>query len=452
MAAPHIIVLAAGDSTRLKSQVTKVMHPLCGRPMIDYVLEAAYSLKPRKIAVVVGNDRTSVLDHLKGRRGLIFAHQKQRLGTAHAVQTGLDALGVSRGEIIILSGDVPLLQSDTLKSLCRIKEWAPLAFLTAVLPDPTGYGRVVRDFQGKVIGIVEEKNAGSSERQINEINAGVYRVEAGFLRRALPKIKRDPVKKEYYLTELVTQALAQGRYPQAHSVADAHEVLGANTRAELAYLNQNVRSALAAFHLANGVGMEDPGSVFLDYGVKIGSDSFLGAGVHLKGDTRLGSGVLVEAGCILKNCRIGNGVTLKAYSYLEDCEVLSDAVIGPFARVRPGSIIEGAARVGNFVELKKTRLGRGSKVNHLSYLGDAVVGKDVNVGAGTITCNYDGKRKYATVIADGVFIGSDSQLVAPVKIGKRAYVGAGTTVTKDVPAGALVTSRVPQKNARRRNK
>jgi bifunctional UDP-N-acetylglucosamine pyrophosphorylase/glucosamine-1-phosphate N-acetyltransferase len=321
-----------------------------------------------------------------------------------------------------------------------------------VLPDPTGYGRVVRDFQGKVIGIVEEKNAGSSERQINEINAGVYRVEAGFLRRALPKIKRDPVKKEYYLTELVTQALAQGRYPQAHSVADAHEVLGANTRAELAYLNQNVRSALAAFHLANGVGMEDPGSVFLDYGVKIGSDSFLGAGVHLKGDTRLGSGVLVEAGCILKNCRIGNGVTLKAYSYLEDCEVLSDAVIGPFARVRPGSIIEGAARVGNFVELKKTRLGRGSKVNHLSYLGDAVVGKDVNVGAGTITCNYDGKRKYATVIADGVFIGSDSQLVAPVKIGKRAYVGAGTTVTKDVPAGALVTSRVPQKNARRRNK
>lgn len=452
MAAPHIIVLAAGDSTRLKSQVTKVMHPLCGRPMIDYVLEAAYSLKPRKIAVVVGNDRTSVLDHLKGRRGLVFAHQKQRLGTAHAVQTGLDALGVSRGEIIILSGDVPLLQSDTLKSLCRIKEWAPLAFLTAVLPDPTGYGRVVRDFQGKVIGIVEEKNAGSSERQINEINAGVYRVEAGFLRRALPKIKRDPVKKEYYLTELVTQALAQGRYPQAHSVADAHEVLGANTRAELAYLNQNVRSALAAFHLANGVGMEDPGSVFLDYGVKIGSDSFLGAGVHLKGDTRLGSGVLVEAGCILKNCRIGNGVTLKAYSYLEDCEVLSDAVIGPFARVRPGSIIEGAARVGNFVELKKTRLGRGSKVNHLSYLGDAVVGKDVNVGAGTITCNYDGKRKYATVIADGVFIGSDSQLVAPVKIGKRAYVGAGTTVTKDVPAGALVTSRVPQKNARRRNK
>jgi bifunctional UDP-N-acetylglucosamine pyrophosphorylase/glucosamine-1-phosphate N-acetyltransferase len=420
--------------------------------MIDYVLEAAYSLKPRKIAVVVGNDRTSVLDHLKGRRGLVFAHQKQRLGTAHAVQTGLDALGVSRGEIIILSGDVPLLQSDTLKSLCRIKEWAPLAFLTAVLPDPTGYGRVVRDFQGKVIGIVEEKNAGSSERQINEINAGVYRVEAGFLRRALPKIKRDPVKKEYYLTELVTQALAQGRYPQAHSVADAHEVLGANTRAELAYLNQNVRSALAAFHLANGVGMEDPGSVFLDYGVKIGSDSFLGAGVHLKGDTRLGSGVLVEAGCILKNCRIGNGVTLKAYSYLEDCEVLSDAVIGPFARVRPGSIIEGAARVGNFVELKKTRLGRGSKVNHLSYLGDAVVGKDVNVGAGTITCNYDGKRKYATVIADGVFIGSDSQLVAPVKIGKRAYVGAGTTVTKDVPAGALVTSRVPQKNARRRNK
>lgn len=441
-----VIVLAAGNSTRLKSRLTKVLHPLCGRPLIDYVLDTAQSVQPRKIAVVLGNDRDKVEARLRGRKGLVFAQQKERRGTAHAVQVGLKALGNFSGHVLILSGDVPLLRPETLKRLLRLGAARPLSLVTSVVANPFGYGRILRDGEGRIYGIVEEKNASPEERQINEINAGIYCAEAGFLRKALAQIRPDPVKKEYYLTDVVGCAARQGIPVHSVSVSDGAEILGVNTRGELAYLQKIRNQELVGAHLENGVGMQDPDAVYVDAGVKIGEDSFLSAGVHLIGNTRLGKGCVVGPGCVLIDATVGDGVTLKAYTHLEDCQVKAGAVVGPYARVRPGSLIDAEAHVGNFVELKKTRLGKGSKANHLSYLGDAVIGKGVNVGAGTITCNYDGKNKFQTVLADGVFIGSDTQLVAPVKVGKGAYVGAGTTVTRDVPPGALAISRVPQKN------
>ncbi|MCE9624110.1 MAG: NTP transferase domain-containing protein [Deltaproteobacteria bacterium] len=393
-----IIVLAAGNSTRLKSQLTKVLHPICGRPLIDYVLETARSVRPRKISVVLGNDREKVQAHLQAQKGaakdLSFAHQKERRGTAQATQVGLKALGKISGHVLILSGDVPLLRPETLKRLLRLGAARPLSLVTAVLAAPFGYGRIMRDLEGRVCGIVEEKNASPEEKQINEINAGIYCVEAAFLKKALAQVRPDPVKKEYYLTDIIAYAVKQGLPVHTIAVDDAYEILG----------------------------------------------------VQLLGNTQVGRSCHIGPGSILINARLGEGVQVKAYSHLEDCTVKSGAVIGPFARLRPASIVEEEAHVGNFVELKKTRLGKGSKANHLSYLGDAVIGRGVNIGAGTITCNYDGKNKFQTYLEDGVFVGSDTQLVAPVKVGKGAYIGAGTTVTMDVPAGSLAISRVPQRN------
>jgi bifunctional UDP-N-acetylglucosamine pyrophosphorylase/glucosamine-1-phosphate N-acetyltransferase len=386
--------------------------------------------------------------HLSGEKGLIFAHQKERLGTAHATQVGLKALGKASGKVLILNGDVPLITTKTLKSLVRKSHKASLNFLTAVLPDPMGYGRVVREQDGGVTGIIEEKNASLSQKQINEINTGVYCIESGFLVSTLKKIKKDSLKKEYYLTDLVQLAVKQGLGVEAIPIDKPQEILGANTRGELAYLNQIIHDQIIGDHLLKGVGMQDPDSVQVDFGVSLGADTFLGTGVQVLGRSRVGPSCSIEPGCILKNVVLGAGVELKAYSYLEDCSVKAAAVIGPFARIRLGSVIARGAKVGNFVELKKTFLGEGSKVNHLSYLGDTKVGKNANIGAGTITCNYDGKNKYISVIGDGAFIGSDTQLVAPVKVGKGAYVGSGTTVTKDVPPGALALSRVPQRNVK----
>jgi bifunctional UDP-N-acetylglucosamine pyrophosphorylase/glucosamine-1-phosphate N-acetyltransferase len=414
--------------------------------MIDYVLQAAKNLKPKKIAVVLGFGAAEVKAHLGRAKGICFAHQSQRLGTAHAAQVGLKALGNVSGDVVILSGDVPLLRAATLKQFLRLKSPGPLSIMTALLPNPFGYGRILRDATGRVLGIVEENNTTTAEREVNEINAGIYRADAGFLRKNLGKIARDPKKKEYFLTDLVALARDQGEDVYGWALEDAQEILGANTRAELAFIKQRVHDGIVGRHLAAGVGMEDPDHLYLEQDVTIGADSFLGAGVHLKGNSSIGKKVSIEAGSILKDVQVGDGARILAYSYLEACRVHRDAVVGPFARLRPGTEIGEGAKVGNFVEMKKTSLGKGSKANHLSYLGDCRIGKDVNIGAGTITCNYDGKKKFQTVIADHAFIGSDTQLVAPVKVGKGAYVGSGTTLTQDVPPGALALSRVPQRN------
>jgi bifunctional UDP-N-acetylglucosamine pyrophosphorylase/glucosamine-1-phosphate N-acetyltransferase len=448
MASLSIIILAAGNGVRLKSQIPKVMHPIGGRPMIDYVLQVARKLKPKKIAIVLGYGAPEIRAHLGRNKGVYFAHQAKRLGTAHAAQVGLKALGKVSGEVLILNGDVPLLQVETLKQFLQIKNPGSVSMVTALLPNPTGYGRILRDEMGEVLGIVEENNATAAEREINEINAGIYRVDSDFLRKNLNRIKMDSKKREYFLTDLVALARSEGKEVTGWTLEDAQQILGANTRAELAYLNQRVQEVLVRKFLTLGVGMEDPDHIYLDHGVQIGADSFLGVGVQIRGDSRIGKKVTIESGSILKNVQVSDGVQILAYSYLENCRVQKNAVVGPFARLRPGTEIGEGSKVGNFVEMKKTRLGKDSKANHLSYLGDCRIGQGVNIGAGTITCNYDGKKKFQTVIMDGSFIGSDTQLVAPVKVGRGAYVGSGTTLTQDVPPGALALSRVPQKNIR----
>jgi len=446
MQALHVMILAAGNSTRLKSETNKILHPICGRPIIDSVLKTATSLKPQNVVLVLGKDRERILNHLKGRTALRFVEQKQRLGTAHAAQVALNSLKGVKGKILILSGDVPRVSVATIKQLQKSGKDLPLSLITAVLPNPFGYGRILRDRGGSIYGIVEEKNATPEQRQINEINAGIYLVDADFLRQALAKVKKDPIKKEFYLTDIIAQAVQSGHRVATHTVEDPHEIMGVNTRGELAYLQQIRLQELVGEHLQRGVGFQDPNRVYLEEGQKIAADTLIEAGVQMKGHTSIGPGCVLEAGCILINAKIGAQVRIRAYSYLENCEVKSNAIVGPFARLRPETVVSEEAHVGNFVELKKTRLGRGSKANHLSYLGDAIIGQKVNVGAGTITCNYDGQNKFRTVLGDGVFIGSDTQLVAPVKVGKNAYIGAGTTVTKNVPPDALALSRVEQLN------
>ncbi|MCB1215423.1 MAG: bifunctional UDP-N-acetylglucosamine diphosphorylase/glucosamine-1-phosphate N-acetyltransferase GlmU [Deltaproteobacteria bacterium] len=444
----YIIVLAAGNSTRLKSETTKVLHPILGRPMIGLLLETLRTLKPKKIALVLGHQKEAVQAYLGMTPDLVFAHQSQRFGTGHAALVGLKALKhqakVKRGKVLIVNGDGPLLTKKTLTRL--LKSRAPLSLLSTKLKDPFGYGRLLRGTKKEVFGIVEEKNATLEQKKIKEINGGVYGVDWNFLEVALKKIPKNPLKGEYYLTDLVHLAVKAKLLVEAFCLENSEELLGANTREDLALLQKVFLKRLIKEHLAKGVGMEDPEQVYLEPGVKVGPDTYLESGVRLSGQTQIGAHCYLEAGSVIQDCRLSDGVRIKAYSYLEASKVDSGSVIGPFAHLRPDNVVGKHCKVGNFVELKKTKLSDGVKAGHLTYLGDSEVGKEVNIGAGTITCNYDGKRKHKTVIGEGVFIGSDTQLVAPVKVGARAYVGAGTTVTEDVPAGALAISRVVQKN------
>ncbi|MBI2337238.1 MAG: bifunctional UDP-N-acetylglucosamine diphosphorylase/glucosamine-1-phosphate N-acetyltransferase GlmU [Deltaproteobacteria bacterium] len=441
------IILAAGDSTRLRSSLTKVLHPVAGLPMIHYPVKQASSLGCVPLVLVVGNQAKDVESVFDKKLKLKFVVQKKRLGTAHAVNAALAKLGAAKGDVLILSGDVPLLRSMVLKGFVEQHQvsGASLTLMTTVLPDPTGYGRILRDANGNIVKIIEEVNAQEHEKAINEINGGVYLIKAEWLKKWIPLIKPDPIKKEYYLTEIVNLASLEALLVQSFSV-DANELLGVNTRAELAYVNKIKRNRRISHWLTHGVGMEDPGSVIIDTTVKIGQDSWLGSQVHLLGQTVIGKGVKIEVGSYLKDVMVQDGAIIKAYSYLESGKIGKNCQVGPFARIRPGTFLQEGSRVGNFVELKNTTLGRDTKANHLSYLGDAKIGARVNVGAGTITCNYDGQKKYPTSIGEGVFIGSDVQLVAPVRVGRDAYVGAGTTVTKNIPPGSLAISRAPQKN------
>lgn len=442
------IILAAGDSTRLVSSTTKVLHKVLGKPMLDYVLDLAMAVGCAKNYLVIGNNAEQVQTATSNRKKINYVLQKQRLGTAHAVLQVLPALKKFQGDVLILSGDVPSLSKNSLQKFYQshVRQNSDASFMTAELPNPFGYGRVLRNNNQQAYAIVEEKNATAEQKQIREINAGIYWIKGEVLNFLLPQINKDSVKQEYYLTEILALALKYQFSIQAHIIQDYQEILGVNTRAELASIQFLARKKLIEQFLVKGVSLEDPATFYPEPTIKIASDVTIAAQVHLLGKTQIALGVVIEEGCHLKNVKVETGVQIKAYSYLEDCIVKKHAMVGPFARIRPDSVIGESARVGNFVELKKTRLGAGAKANHLSYLGDAEIGKNVNVGAGNITCNYDGKNKFKTIVDDGVFLGSDVQLVAPVKVGKNAYVGAGTTVTKNVPADALAISRVPQKN------
>jgi bifunctional UDP-N-acetylglucosamine pyrophosphorylase / glucosamine-1-phosphate N-acetyltransferase len=442
------VILAAGDGKRMHSSLPKVLHPVCDQPMIAYPVSLALERGFSPVVVVISKHGRAVEDYLTRRFGkrLRFAVQDPPRGTGHAVMAAKKSLGPLKGKLAIVYGDVPLLSGKDLSALDRAGRNSAVAFLTCRLDDPSGYGRVVRDDRGRVAAIVEHKDASPSQRRIDEINAGIYLVEGRFAFKALGAVKSTNAQKEFYLTDLIAAAKRSGLSVAAVERKTARALLGVNSREQLAAAEKEMNRRLAQKLMARGVSLIDPEHTYLGSDVKVGKDSLIFPGCFFSGRVRIGSNCRIGPGVVIKDAEIDKAVEIKAYSVLESCQVGRGAIVGPFARLRPGAKLEADARVGNFVEMKKSTLGKGSKANHLSYLGDAEIGAGVNVGAGTITCNYDGVNKYKTEIEDGVFIGSDTQLVAPVKVGRGAVVGAGTTVTTDVPADALAVSRVSQKN------
>ncbi|MBI5510349.1 MAG: bifunctional UDP-N-acetylglucosamine diphosphorylase/glucosamine-1-phosphate N-acetyltransferase GlmU [Deltaproteobacteria bacterium] len=442
------LVLAAGQGKRMRSRLPKVLHPCAGEPLVVHAVRLALARRARPVVVVIDPHGTRIRETLVAafpKAPLLFAVQREPLGTGDAVRAGLAALPTWRGRVLILYGDVALLRPETVAPLERALKKHSLAMLTARLPRPTGYGRVIRDGD-RALRVVEEKDAAAAERRIDEVNVGVYLCGAALLRRAVGRLDRKNAQHEIYLTDVVAIAAGlSGAVPVL--VDDASEVLGVNTRAELAAAEKILRARLVQAHQARGVTFHAPEHTWLDRTVVLGADVVIGVGVQLYGNTRVGAGAQIEGPSVLRDAVIGPGARVHAFSHAEGAVLERGAVAGPFARLRPGAHLEEGARVGNFVELKKARLGRGAKANHLAYLGDAEIGAASNIGAGTITCNYDGGPiKNRTRIEAGAFIGSNSTLVAPVSVGEGAYVAAGSTITRDVPQDALAFGRARQEN------
>jgi bifunctional UDP-N-acetylglucosamine pyrophosphorylase/glucosamine-1-phosphate N-acetyltransferase len=441
------VVLAAGKGTRMKSHTAKVLHEIGGRPLGWYAVKRALDAGASPVVVVVGHQAEAVeaalVASLPGAP-LRFAVQERQLGTAHAVLAARRALRGHDGPVAILSGDVPLLETETLLGVvrARARARAPLAFATMALDAPHGYGRVVRDASGRPARIVEEKDATEAERALREVNAGLYCADATFLWKALARVGSDNAQEEFYLTDLV--AMAARRDGAVAVDVPPEQASGVNDREELARAARVLVRRRARALMRAGVTIEDPDRFDCDEGVEVGPDTVIEPGVRLLGRTRVGAASRLGAGAILKDAVVGIQVTVRPYTVVEEATIGARAILGPFSRVRPGSDIGEEAHVGNFVETKKAVLGKGAKANHLAYLGDAFVGAGSNVGAGTITCNYDGEKKHPTRIGAGAFIGSDSVLVAPVEIGDGAYVAAGSVITEAVPAGALALGRARQ--------
>jgi bifunctional UDP-N-acetylglucosamine pyrophosphorylase/glucosamine-1-phosphate N-acetyltransferase len=434
------VILAAGEGKRMRSRRPKVLHELCGRPLVAYPLRLARDLADR-IVVVVGREADEV--RRAAGAGVEFVEQTERLGTGHALQQARSACG--DGAIVVLPGDTPLLSEATIARLIEHhrKTAAAATVLTAIVERPAGYGRVLRQ-RGRVYGIVEDRDATDDQKKITEINTSVYCFDAAPLWPALERVRADNEQGEYYLTDAIGLLAHAGARVEAIGTNDPVECLGVNDRRQLAFLAGIQRQRILDRLMAEGVTVVDPATTYVDDTVTIGPDTVLQPGVILAGETSLGAECVIGAGSQISSSRLGDRVAVKAYCVLTDSVVEDDAALGPFCHLRPASHVGPRAKIGNFVELKKSTIGRGSKVPHLSYVGDATLGADVNVGAGTITCNYDGVTKHTTTIKDGAFVGTNSSLVAPITIGEGAYVGAGSTVTKDVPPGALAVARSPQ--------
>ena len=443
----HVVVLAAGKGTRIKSSRPKVLHHVAGVPMIAHVLEGARALRPRSVAVVVGHQADAVKSALAGHPGLTFVVQEPQFGTGHALLMAEPALRGAGGTLILLSGDVPLLSRQTLQALVDRHQTrkAAATVVTAIVDAPHGYGRIVRSGEA-MARIVEEKDATPEEREIREINSGIYAFDLDGLFDAVRGIASENAQHEYYLPDLVAIYRRLGRGVETMTVANPDEIRGINCRGELAQVSRIVRQQKNDELMASGVTIEDPATTYIDRSVTIAADTVVHPCVSLEGRTTIGAGCEIHSGARVVNSQIGDRVTILNHCVIMDATIGSDVSIGPFAHLRKDADVRDRAKVGNFVELKHTVLGGGSTAMHLTYLGDATIGQKVNVGAGTITCNYDGVNKSQTVIGDGAFIGSDSQLVAPVTIGQGAYVGSGTTVRGDVPAGALAVSAGAQRN------
>jgi bifunctional UDP-N-acetylglucosamine pyrophosphorylase / glucosamine-1-phosphate N-acetyltransferase len=447
MADVHVAILAAGKGTRMKSRLPKVLHHVCGIPMIEHVLRAAAALGSASTVVVIGHEAVALRAALTAHPGLTFVVQTPQLGTGHALLSTETAFAGATGSLILLSGDVPLLSAKTLTELvkCHTASRAAATVVTAIVDDPHGYGRIVRS-GGEIAQIVEDRDATPAERAINEINSGIYAFALDGLFAALRKIATENAQGEYYLPDLVSIYRQDGLVVKTFTVGDADEIRGINSRSELAEMSRLMRQQRNRELMALGVTLEDPATAYIGRDVQIGPDTIIHPGVTIEGATTIGRGSEIHSGVRIVSSTIGEDVTVLDHSIIAESVIANRAVVGPFARLRPRVHVGEDARVGNFVELKNTVLGAGSKSQHLAYLGDAIIGERVNIGAGTITCNYDGVKKNTTRIEDEAFIGSDSQLVAPLTIGKGAYVGSGTTVRDDVPAGALAVSAGKQRN------
>ncbi|MBT8075867.1 MAG: bifunctional UDP-N-acetylglucosamine diphosphorylase/glucosamine-1-phosphate N-acetyltransferase GlmU [Gammaproteobacteria bacterium] len=437
----HIIILAAGAGTRMKSQVPKVLQTVGGRPMIIHVLGTAMQLQPAGVHVVFNPDVPEV-PAACAAYDITWAPQKPQLGTGHAVQQAMPGIP-DDADVLVLYGDIPLLEGDVLQTLIEAPTTG-LKVLTMDVANPRGYGRIVRDGSDGVTGIVEERDATAAQKAITEVNSGVILGPRKVLVSCLDNLASDNSQSEYYLTDIFSIAYMKGIETIGVVAPVADDLEGANDRIQLAELERRYRMKKAAELMREGVQLADPQRVDVRGSVMAGSDVYIDINVILEGDVSLGDGVHIGPGCVLTNCQLAAGTRVHAYSVLEGMRTTGACEIGPFARVRPGTELMQGSKVGNFVEAKNTSLGRNSKASHLSYLGDSSIGDGVNIGAGTITCNYDGANKHRTVIEDDVFIGSDTQLVAPVTIGVGADIGAGSTITKDAPAGKLTISRAKQ--------
>jgi bifunctional UDP-N-acetylglucosamine pyrophosphorylase/glucosamine-1-phosphate N-acetyltransferase len=441
---PTVVILAAGLGTRMKSGLAKALHPVAGMPLVRHVLKAAADLDPEKTILVLGHQADKVRN-AAGNQGVEIVLQAEQLGTGHAVMQAREAFSEARGPVVILCADTPLLTGGTLRAALELhqKSRAAVTLITAELADPFGYGRVVRS-RGGVMRVVEEKDATAAQKKIKEVNAGIYCFDRQFLLASLDLLGKDNAQGEYYLPDTIELAKKKKRAVAALVCGDPDEVMGVNSRYDLSRAEEVMGRRINRRWMAEGVTMFDPESTFVGIEASLGRDVVIYPNVRIEGKTKIGDACIIYPGSRIIDSTISNAVLVKDCSVIEESDIASGASIGPFAHLRPGSVIGADARIGNFVEVKKSTIGAGSKANHLSYIGDATVGRDVNIGAGVITCNYDGYEKYRTVIEDGVFVGSDTQIVAPVTIGKGALVAAGATITRDVPADALAISRVPQ--------
>ncbi len=439
------VILAAGKGTRMRSALPKVLHQICGKPLLSYPITAAKEAGFGQLKIVAGHGADLVKEAFP-EDDLTWVEQTTQLGTGHALMCAADSLRGYSGPLLLLCGDVPLLKGETLAQFVKYhsQQESAVTVLTAQMPNPSGYGRIIRSGE-QVLEIVEEKDANDQQRQVTEINTGTYLFDTAFVLSALKGLNKNNAQGEYYLTDVVAAAVAADKKTRALCVEDPTEVMGINDRCQLAEADVLMRWRLNAEHMFSGITMIDPTTVYVDDGVSIGADCVLHPNVHLKGNTKIGKNCIIETGVVIVDTEVGDGCHIKAGSAIEESKLGADCKIGPMAHLRPGTILCGDNKIGNFVETKKSILGEKSQASHLTYIGDSEVGKNVNFGCGTITCNYDGVNKHKTTVEDDVFVGSDCQFIAPVTIGKNSLIAAGSTITKDVPADSLALSRTEQK-------
>ncbi|MGE7934294.1 bifunctional UDP-N-acetylglucosamine diphosphorylase/glucosamine-1-phosphate N-acetyltransferase GlmU [Viridibacillus arvi] len=441
----YAVILAAGQGTRMKSKLYKVLHPVCGKPMVEHVVDHIQTLDVERIVTIVGYGAEKVKEQLGEKSEYVL--QAEQLGTAHAVQQVEPILGELEGTTIVICGDTPLIRPETMKALFEHHEsnHAKATILTAIAEDPTGYGRILRSTDQQVAQIVEQKDATPEQRQVREINTGTYCFDNKALFAALKLVKNDNAQGEYYLPDVIEILQKQGEVVAAYVTENFAETLGVNDRIALSQAEETMRARINEQHMRNGVTIINPNNTYISVDAQIGRDTVIQPGVIIEGASSIGEDCIIGPNSHIQNSRIGNRTTVHS-SVVRESIIGEDTAVGPFAHIRPDSDLGDHVKIGNFVEVKKTKIDNGSKVSHLSYLGDAEVGTEVNIGCGTITVNYDGKNKFKTVIEDNAFVGCNSNLVAPVTVGKGSFVAAGSTITKDIPADALAIARSRQEN------